>query len=103
MTPINRRNKKIIPPVDSWKPRTWYVVEVSGRPGNPIHQSLLFTGWSPNDPNGRLGTIVNETYDELGNTANMFIYIKAIREINISIDNQSLSVNDEKLNMIPNK
>ena len=35
----------IIPPDGGWKERTWYVVEVSYRLGNPIHRSLYYTGF----------------------------------------------------------
>lgn len=42
----HRKNKQeIIPPEGGWKERTWYLVDVSFSFGNPIHQSLFYTGF----------------------------------------------------------
>ena len=39
------KEKTIIPPVDGWKPSTWYIVEASFDATNPIHDYVFFSGF----------------------------------------------------------
>lgn len=38
-------NKTIIPPKFGWQESTWYLVEVSYRKSNPIHNALFYSGF----------------------------------------------------------
>lgn len=49
-------NNCVIPPLEGWKAHTWYLVDVAYSSNNPIHRSLLYTGFlnggKDNDPGG---------------------------------------------------
>lgn len=46
-----------------WKERSYYVVNVSMRPGNPFHKSILYTGFlSGGKPCGYSG-LINPSYE----------------------------------------
>jgi hypothetical protein len=45
-------NKYIGIPLNGWKERTWYLVEVAFHPDNCIHRAMFFTGFLNGKDNG---------------------------------------------------
>ncbi len=35
----------IFPPIEGWEKETWYLVEISFKDTNPVHQSLFYSGY----------------------------------------------------------
>lgn len=88
--------KYFIPPPEGLKPLTYYTVEVSFRPGNPIHTAILGVGFLDNKNNlpyedTHLFNIAYETEATLYTNA---YYIKVIREIDTQIPNINKQVKD---------
>ena len=74
----------------TFKPQTYYTVEVAMASHNPIFQDIFYTGFLTEDgqPN---------SYDRLLQTDSKFqniYYMKIIREINTEIDNRHKSVKE---------
>lgn len=53
---------KELPP-EPWEPQSYYVVNVSMRPGNPWHKALLFTGFLTNGKPGGYSGLFHPSYD----------------------------------------
>lgn len=49
-------------PPKPWKEHTFYVVNVSMRPGNPWHKSLLYTGFLSDGKPGGYSGLINPSY-----------------------------------------
>ena len=82
-----------IPPKGGWEPQSHYVVEVSVGHGNTIFKAILYTGFlnGPNNtPGGYSGIFVNTTYPDI----RKFMYIKAIRKIDMEIPNQGKQIKE---------
>jgi len=61
-----RYDRDIRPPPAGWKSHSVYLVDVSFRASNPIHQSLLLTGFINDDGSfGNYCYIVNGSYDQM--------------------------------------
>ena len=89
-----------IPPKEGWKVHSYYVVEVSTSPGNPIFEAILYTGFLDNTksyprefldntksyPRGYSG-IFNPSMKPEFVSMKTFEYIKAIRKIDMVIPN----------------
>lgn len=84
-----------IPPKGGWEPQSHYVVEVSVRHGNPIFPAILYTGFlnGPNNtPGGYSGVYINTS--EAHPDIKYFMYIKAIRKIDMEIPNQDKQIKE---------
>ena len=70
-------------PEGGWKPRTWYLVDVSYFVGNPVHRSLFFTGFlQDGKPCGYNCLIpLHGIHDEWPKEWTEVRYLKAIREV----------------------
>lgn len=71
--------RTIVAPEDGWKPNTLYLVRVSFRKGNPVHESYLRTGFIAHD--GAFGgycEIFNNSYEEV-KQAREAHYLQAVR------------------------
>ena len=84
-----------IPPKGGWEPKSNYVVEVSVYHGNPIFKAILYTGFlnGPNNtPGGYSGIFINtgDSHSDLKD----FMYIKAIRKIDMEIPNQGKQIKE---------
>lgn len=56
--------KGIFPPEGGWKPHTYYAVDVAFRISNPVHRSLLYSGFLDDTGNpAGYGQIINPSYD----------------------------------------
>jgi hypothetical protein len=54
-------------PYGGWKASTWYVVHVSYRSTNPIHEALLYTGFLDSDGNpGAYSALISATTPSSG-------------------------------------
>jgi hypothetical protein len=75
--------KGIYPPEDGWKERTWYLVEVSIRPGNPIWKGLFYTGFlQDGKPSGYNGFFpANCAPTEGSYPIQAARYLKAVKEL----------------------
>lgn len=74
----------MVPPEDGWKPQTWYLVEVSYRPSNPMHKALFFTGFLDEDglPAGYSGvTPMNYAPTEPADNWRSIHYLRALHPI----------------------
>lgn len=73
--------KGIIPPENGWEERTWYLVDVSYKSGNPVHKSLLYTGFlNDGNPSGYNCLVpINGTADHAHTEIHQVRYIKAIK------------------------
>jgi len=72
---------KIIPPKDGWKASTYYVVEVAYKSSNPIHRSILYTGFLNKDGTpGSYSAIFNGTSVHNQRYENVY-YLRYISEI----------------------
>jgi len=86
---MKRKRQHILMNGFEFKERTYYVVEVSLFHGNPIFQDIFYTGFL-NGGNGYPGG-----YNKFFNSDKEFkdvSYIKIIREIDTSIDNENKTV-----------
>ena len=73
------QERTIVPPEGGWKPNTLYLVRVSFRRTNPVHESYLRTGFIAHD--GAFGgycEIFNNTYEEV-KQAREAHYLQAVR------------------------
>ena len=73
------KKQTIIPPKDGWEAQSWYLIEVSFFPGNPVHPKLFYTGFltSQGQPAG---------YNYLADDERLYqihevYYMKAIRQL----------------------
>lgn len=76
--------REIIPPKNGWKQNTWYIVDISCRPGNPIHESLFYTGFLDNGkPSGYNGLVPanGPDFEDKPLTINQVVYCKAKKEL----------------------
>lgn len=73
--------KGIIPPDGGWEERSWYLVEVSYFKGNPIHQSLFFTGFLQEGQPGGYNSVVpiHGTADHQHTQINDVRYLNALK------------------------
>lgn len=86
-----------IPPQGGWEPQSYYVIEASVRHGNPIFKAILYTGFlSDNEPGGYSRIFTSGSMSELSKIQD-FMYIKAIRKINMEIPNERKQVKDLNL------
>lgn len=73
------QERTIVPPEGGWKPNTLYLVHVSFRRTNPVHESYLRTGFIAHD--GAFGgycEIFNNSYAEV-KQAREAHYLQAVR------------------------
>ena len=73
------QERTIVPPEGGWKPNTLYLVRVSFRRTNPVHESYLRTGFIAHD--GAFGgycEIFNNSYEEV-KQAREAHYLQAVR------------------------
>lgn len=87
---LERTNQIIYPPIDGWRNKTYYVVEISMSLNNPIHQDIFYSGFINHES-------MPAAYNALMN-ANVSIesvqYLKVIRVIDKSIDNEHKMIKD---------
>jgi len=73
------------PPEGGWEARTWYLVDVSVKYGNPVHKSLLYTGFlSKGRPGSYSGIIpVNCAPVDRHDVSGMhnYRYVKAVQKL----------------------
>ena len=71
--------QRIIPPESGWEAQSWYLVEVSWFPENPVHPKLFFTGFltSQGQPAGYNFIADDERIYQIHEV----YYLKAIREV----------------------
>lgn len=82
MLTVPPKQKTIILPDGGWRERSYYVVDVAYNAQNPVHRSILYTGFL-NGPEGTPGgyeEIFNPTAEEKLSFRNVH-YLKAISEI----------------------
>lgn len=72
------KEKRIIPPPDGWKAHTLYLVHVSFRGSNPIHEAFCMVGFVDKDRNpAGYSEIYSNSYDQVY----PFSYLRYIRAI----------------------
>jgi len=69
----------VIAPEGGWKEDTWYIVDVSIHPSNPIHRAMLYTGFIDHGEPGNYNGIFHGTYDRRMKMDEMR-YVRAVRE-----------------------
>ena len=72
-----------IPPIDGWKPDTYYIVDAAFSNQNPIHRRIFYTGFPKYGKSNAYACITSPVWhneDILD-----WYYIKAIREIDMEI------------------
>jgi len=74
---------KISPP-EGWKAHTYYLVEVSFGPGNPVHLAIFAVGFlganSPEGIPGNYSEVWCNSYDHAYHYRDVY-YLKAIKEL----------------------
>ena len=55
--------ESIIPPLNGWEERTFYLVEIAWTKHNPIHKALFYTGFLHGDEPGNYAGTFNPTYE----------------------------------------
>lgn len=82
------KESKVIPPTEGWKEHTYYLVEVSYSPSNPVHLAILAVGFlginSPEGVPGNYSEIWTNTYDHAYPFREAH-YLKVIKEL-VTID-----------------
>lgn len=86
--PPNERT--IVPPVDGWEDKTYYVVAVSMSRTNLVHKSIFYSGFlsdknNPANYNAVWG-------DESNIPINKVHYLKVIRKIDMSDENTDQTI-----------
>lgn len=61
------RRRTVIPPVLGWRPQTYYVVDVSVSPSNPVWRGIMYSGFlnGPNSDPGGYSCVWSATSDKL--------------------------------------
>lgn len=71
-----------LPKKFKWKPETLYLAEVSFRSNNPVHISLLYSGFLYNNKPGNYSCLFNPSYERMDFTNGIQLhYLKIIKEI----------------------
>ena len=78
----------IIPPENGWIENTWYLCEVSYKEGNPVHETLFYTGFlngKDKSPGGYNCLVpINGTGDHRHTEIDQVRYLKAIKLLHIN-------------------
>lgn len=93
-----------IPPEGGWEPQSYYVVEVSTSPNNPIFEAILYTGFLnaifldntksyPREYSGIFNPSIKPEFMPMKN----FQYIKVIRKIDMIILNRNKQMTELNL------
>lgn len=74
----------IFAPENGWKPSAYYIIEIAYHEHNPIHKSILYTGFLNNkgEPDSYNGVFLQG--DVENNFSNAY-YLRPIAEINMNI------------------
>ncbi len=101
-----KKNRLVIPPKGGWKESTWYIAEVSFAIGNPIHKSLLYSGFltgKDKEPGGYSALVAYTTpYDGTSHLSDA-TYIKVLRELIIDETEIENMVIDRFANLLRRK
>lgn len=94
------KEQVIIPPMEGWKKLTYYVVELAFSNQNPIHESIINTGFL--DDKGKIQSIkiFNDTYDRLMNLEDV-VFLRARSMINIQESSNSMKLPSMELDIEP--
>ncbi len=72
--------KEIIPPIEGWLEKAYYLVEVAWSNGNPIHRAIFYTGFLHNDHPAGYNQLYNGSYSIFEDHSITFVYyMKSIR------------------------
>lgn len=75
-----KRINIIIPPEGGWKPQTYYHVEISSSPSNPIHGGLFYSGFLDERGNPCGYNELLHPWDEHPSCQELY-YIKALKPL----------------------
>lgn len=92
-------NQTIIPPAEGWKPHTFYKVEASFNPANPIHGYLFYSGFL-NGPNETPGSY-NEFCGLKGTTISWAYYMRVLEKVTTKSFIEDVPHKDKMPNEIP--
>ena len=77
---MTKRSNTIIPPDGGWKPQTYYHVEISSGPSNPIHGGIFYSGFLDERGNPAGYNELLHPWDEHPSCQELY-YIKALSPI----------------------
>lgn len=78
------QESKILPPTEGWKEHTYYLVEVSYRPSNPVHLAIFAVGFLREGVPGNYSEVWTNTYDSSEPFSKVH-YLKVLKEL-VTID-----------------
>jgi hypothetical protein len=74
------KQQHIYPPLGGWKEQTLYLVEVSFRPNNPVHQSTFYTGFLNDGKPAGYNEIHSPGMRDVYSISDVY-YMRVIREL----------------------
>jgi len=80
-----KKNNTIIPPLEGWQEKTWYIADIKCFKGNPVHRAFFYSGFlngKNKTPGGYSGTMcLNYVDDNPPHEIHHLSYLKIIKKL----------------------